>query len=99
MNVWIFSSNTLENIRVAKERLLWGFWNREIGEKQRKNWRNFIRLYNRIKPFDTVVFQISRTEEIHAIGVVKEKFYEIRLLHGLMKEIKFFSHRRFPSPI
>ena len=76
MNKWVFSSNTLENIRVAKERPLWGFWDREAGEKQRKNWRNFIRLYNRIKPFDTAVFQIARTGQIHAIGIIKEKFYD-----------------------
>jgi len=76
MNLWIFSSKTIENIEVAKERLLWGFWDREAGEKQRQNWRSFIRLYNKIKPFDIVFFQIARTGEIHAVGIVKETYYD-----------------------
>jgi hypothetical protein len=76
MNWWIFSSRSIENIAVAKERLLWGFWDREAGEKERKNWRQFIRLYNKIKPFDIVFFQIAKTGEIHAVGVVKETFYD-----------------------
>lgn len=76
MNLWIFSSRTVENIEVAKERLLWGFWDREIAEKERKNWRPFIRLYNRIKPFDIVFFQIANTGEIHAAGIVKETYYD-----------------------
>jgi len=76
MNPWIFSSNTVENIEVARERLLWGFWDREAGEKQKKNWRPFIRLYNRIKPFDIVFFQRAKTGEIHAVGIVKETYYD-----------------------
>jgi hypothetical protein len=76
MNLWIFASKTVENIEVAKERLLWGFWDREAGEKQKKNWRSFIRLYNRIKPFDIVLFQIAKTGEIHAVGIVKETYYD-----------------------
>jgi hypothetical protein len=76
MNLWIFSSKTIENIEVAEERLLWGFWDREAGEKQRQNWRSFIRLYNKIKPFDMVFFQIAGTGEIHALGIVKETFYD-----------------------
>ena len=76
MNFWIFSSINVENIEVAKDRLLWGFWDREAGEKQRRNWRAFIRSYNKIKPFDIVVFQIARTGEIHAIGIVKETYYD-----------------------
>jgi len=76
MGYWIFSSNTVKNIEVAKERLLWGFWDREAGEKQRRNWRLFIRLYNRIKPFDTVFFQIAKTGEMHAAGIVKETYYD-----------------------
>jgi predicted RNA-binding protein len=76
MNLWIFSSKNLENIEVAKERLLWGFWDREAGDKQRKNWRQFIRLYNKIKPFDIVFFQIAKTGEIHAVGIVKETRYD-----------------------
>lgn len=73
---WLFSSKPLENITAAKERLLWGFWDKKFGEKLRKNWRRFLVLYNRIKPFDIVVFQIAKTGEIHAIGIVKEKFYD-----------------------
>jgi hypothetical protein len=76
MNLWIFASKTVENIEVAKERLLWGFWDREAGEKQKRNWRSFIRLYNRIKPFDIVFFQIAKTGEIHAVGIVKGTHYD-----------------------
>lgn len=76
MTVWVFSSKNIENIQVAKERLLWGFWDREAGEKQRRNWRSFIRLYNQIKPFDVAVFQIARTGEIHAIGTIKRTYYD-----------------------
>ena len=76
MTRWIFSSKNIENIKVARDRLLWGFWDRELGEKQRRNWRSFIRLYNKIKPFDTVFFQIAETGEIHAIGIVKETYYD-----------------------
>jgi hypothetical protein len=76
MNLWIFSSRSIENIEVAKERLLWGFWDREAGEKQKKNWRAFIRMYNKIKPFDIVFFQIAGTGEIHALGIVKGTYYD-----------------------
>jgi hypothetical protein len=76
MEYWIFSSNTAQNIDIANERLLWGFWDREAGEKQRRNWRPFIRLYNRIKPFNIVFFQIAKTGEIHAVGIVKETYYD-----------------------
>ncbi|RLF81031.1 hypothetical protein DRN38_02970 [Thermococci archaeon] len=76
MSFWIFSSYDLQNIQVAKERLLWGFWDRDAGKKQRKNWRPFIRLYNRLKPNDIVVFQIARTGEVHAIGIIKGKHYD-----------------------
>jgi len=76
MNLWVFASKNVENIEVAKERLLWGFWDREAGEKQKKNWRSFIRLYNKIKPFDIVFFQIAKTGEIHAVGIVKETYYD-----------------------
>jgi len=76
VNFWLFSSKNIENIETAKERLLWGFWDREAGEKFRRNWRAFIRLYNRIKPFDIVVFQITKSGNIHAIGIVKEKYFD-----------------------
>jgi hypothetical protein len=76
MRFWRFSSRSIENIEVAKERLLWGFWDRETGKKQRKNWRDFIRLYNKIKPFDVVIFQIAKTGETYAMGIVKETYYD-----------------------
>jgi len=80
MSIWIFSSKDLENIKVAKERLMWGFWDKEAGEKMRKNWRDFIGLYNSIEPFDVVLFQIAKTGEIHAIGIVKDKHYDDQTL-------------------
>ncbi|MDI3502935.1 MAG: hypothetical protein PWR13_2 [Archaeoglobi archaeon] len=76
MTYWIFSSNSLENIEIGYRNMIWGFWDRDAGEKQKKNWRSFIRKYNLIKPFDIAVFQIAKTGEIHAIGVVKEKGYD-----------------------
>ena len=73
---WLFASKGVKYIEDSCERLLWGFWDREVGEKQRKNWRAFIRLFNQIKPFDVVVFQIAKTGDIHAIGIVKNTFYD-----------------------
>ena len=71
-----------------------GFWDRELGEKQRRNWRSFIRLYNRIKPFDTVFFQIAKTGEIHAIGIVKETYYDDQTpVWPLEKKIVLFPWR------
>jgi hypothetical protein len=78
--IWLFSSTDLEDIRVGYERLLWGFWDRETGEKQRRNWRSFVRTYNRIEPFDFAVFQIAKTGEVHALGIVKEIFYDDQTL-------------------
>jgi len=76
MSAWLFSSMDLENIRTAYERLMWGFWDREAGEKQRRNWRSFIRTYNRIKPFDHAMIQIAKTGEICAIATVKDKYFD-----------------------
>ena len=73
---WIFSSRSLDHIRRAYERLLWGFWDRDAGKKQRLNWRYFIRKYNQIKPFDVAIFQISSTQEIHALGIIKGTYYD-----------------------
>ncbi|MCC6005263.1 MAG: hypothetical protein LM590_13080 [Thermofilum sp.] len=39
----LFSSTDLENIRVGYERPPWGFWDREAGGKQRRNWRSFVK--------------------------------------------------------
>jgi len=80
LNSWLFSSKNIENIEATKERLIWGFWDREAGKKFRRNWRAFIRLYNRIKPFDIVVFQIAKSGHIHAIGIVKEKYFDDQTL-------------------
>lgn len=76
MSYWIFSSITLENIETAYKNMVWGFWDREAGKKQRMNWRSFIRKYNQIKPFDIAVFQIANTGEIHAMGVIRETYYD-----------------------
>lgn len=77
---WIFSSRNKENIRRASERLLWGFWDKELvkGTKSKlvRNWRQFLRLYNNIYSGDIVFFQIVRTGEIHAIGIVKDRYYD-----------------------
>lgn len=80
MSFWLFSSKNVENIEVAKNRLLWGFWHKDAGEKFKKNWREFIKLYNRIKPFDIVVFQVAKNYNIHAIGVVKDKYFDDQTL-------------------
>ena len=76
MTVWLFSSKNFENLKVAQEHLMWAFWDREIGEKQQRNWRTFIRMFNRIKPFDIVLFQIARTGEIYGLGIVKRTYYD-----------------------
>jgi len=76
LDAWLFSSSDLENIRTAYERLIWGFWDREAGPKQKRNWRSFIRAYNKIRPFDYVLIQIAKTGEIHAMAIVKDKYYD-----------------------
>ncbi len=76
MTCWLFSSKNLENLKILKERLIWGFWDLWIGNKTRKRAREFNRLYQSIKPFDIAVFQIASTGEIHAIGIIKEKFID-----------------------
>jgi len=72
----VFSSSDLGNIRMAYERLIWGFWDREAGSKQRRNWRSFIRAYNWIRRFDYVLIQIAKTGEIHAMAVVKDMYHD-----------------------
>ena len=80
LSVWLFASKSLEDIRVARERFLWGFWDRDAGVKQRRNWRDFIRLFNRIKPFDIALFQITHTGNIHALGIVRRTYYDDQTL-------------------
>jgi hypothetical protein len=76
LGAWLFSSSDLGNIRMAYERLIWGFWDREAGSKQRRNWRSFIRAYNRIRRFDYVLIRIAKTGEVHAMAVVKDTYYD-----------------------
>lgn len=81
VNCWVFSSKNRENIRVASERLVWGFWDKSSARKDKasklvRNWRMFIRLYNRISQGDLAFFQVVGTGEIHALGVVKDKYYD-----------------------
>jgi len=77
---WIFSSKNKENIRRASERLTWGFWDRDLAKRREsklvKNWRSFLRHYNRISSGDLVFFQIAQSGEIHALGIVKGKHYD-----------------------
>lgn len=80
MNLWVFSSKNLENIKVAKDKLLWGFWSKGKRGRGRRNWRAFINSYNRIKPFDIVIFLVARTRKIYAIGIVKDKHYDDQAL-------------------
>ncbi|MEM2864610.1 MAG: hypothetical protein QXR65_05020 [Candidatus Bathyarchaeia archaeon] len=76
MPTWLVSSSNLDNVRRAHERLMWGFWDREAGEKQGRNLRLFIKAFNRIKPFDYLVFQIAGTGGIHGLGLVKSAYYD-----------------------
>ena len=76
MVVWLFSSKNFENLKVAQEHLMWAFWDRGVGKKQRENWRAFIRMFNRIRPFDIALFQIARTGKIYGIGIVKQTYYD-----------------------
>lgn len=57
-----------------------GFWNGETGPKQRKNWRKFVEVYNSIKEFDVVFFQIAGSGNIHALGIVSGNFYDDQTL-------------------
>ena len=87
---WIFSSRSRGNIRRAAERLLWGFWDKELvvereeleecksarKSKLAENWRQFLRLYSDIQEGDIVFLQMARTGEMHAVGIVKDKHYD-----------------------
>ena len=86
MPVWLFSSNNLKNINVGFEHLMWGFWDRDahvqqkLKEKLIKNWRVFIKTYNRIKPFDHCLIQIAKTGNIHAVAVIKSTQFDDQTL-------------------
>jgi len=81
---WVFASKNKENIKTASERLLWGFWgiwgslNKSNKKKSKlaKNWRDFLRNYNKISAGDVVFFQLARSGDIHAVGLVKDRFYD-----------------------
>ncbi|MEM3986459.1 MAG: hypothetical protein QXR39_06790 [Candidatus Methanomethylicia archaeon] len=79
-NYWVLSSYSLDNIRRAHERLIWGFTDPTIKkeEKYAKNWRDFIKLYNKISFGDIMAFQLFQEGRfyIHGLGVVQEKFYD-----------------------
>lgn len=76
MPAWLVSSTDLDNVRGARERLMWSFWDRGAGERQRRNWRPFIRAFNKIKPFDYLVFQIAGAGGIHGLGLVESAYYD-----------------------
>ena len=60
MAIWLFSSTDLENIRVGYERLLWGFWDREAGEKQRRNRSRLLGLTTGLSPSTSLYFKSPR---------------------------------------
>jgi len=41
-----------------------------------KNWRPFFHLYNQVTAGDVVFFQLAEKGDIHAVGVVKDRFYD-----------------------
>jgi len=77
---WVFSLRSKGNIHKAAERLLWGFWDRNLVRSREsklvRNWRHFLRLYNTISNGDIVFFQMARTWEVHALGIVKGNHYD-----------------------
>ena len=79
-NYWVLSSYSIENIRRAHERLMWGFTDPTImqEDKYSKNWRDFIKWYNNILPGDIMAFQLFKERRyfIHGLSIVREKFYD-----------------------
>jgi len=75
---WVFASKNKENIKTASERLLWGFWRKPYDSESplANNWRQFLHYYNNISAGDVVFFQLAGSGDIHAIGVVKKRFYD-----------------------
>ena len=74
MTVWLFSSSSLESIRVGYERPLWGFWRRDACPRER--WGPFLSAYQRVKPSDIAVIQLTEDYGIYAVGVVRERYYD-----------------------
>jgi hypothetical protein len=59
--------------------MLWGFPDRKRSKNERysRNWKDFVKWYNRISTGDIVVFQLYKPRYlIHAIGVVKDRHYD-----------------------
>lgn len=79
-NYWVLSSYSLDHIQRAYERLMWGFTDPTIKEEDKylKNWRDFIKLYNKISLGDVMIFQLFQERKfyIHGLSVVQEKFYD-----------------------
>ncbi|MEM2189253.1 MAG: hypothetical protein QXK53_07315 [Nitrososphaerota archaeon] len=79
-NYWILSTYSLDHIRRAYERLMWGFTDPRIKREKEyvRNWRNFIKFYNKISPGDIMIFQLFQEKRyyIHGLSVVQEKFYD-----------------------
>ena len=60
-----------------------GLWEIDLGilgqgsrKQAEEKLGNFIRTYNRIRRFDYVLIQIAKTGEIHAMAVVKDRYYD-----------------------
>ena len=79
-NYWLVCTTNLDNIRTAYDRLVWGFpdISTRWGEKYKRNWRYFVKMFNRILSGDVMVFQHikGRSYLVHAIGVVKDRYYD-----------------------
>jgi len=80
---WVFASKNKKNIKTASERLLWGFRNKPCDSKSSSkkselamNWQPFLYLYNNLSVGDVVFFQLAESGDIHAVGLVKDKFYD-----------------------
>jgi len=77
---WVFVSKNRENICRAYEESVWGFWDKDVARSRRsklaRNWRSFLRLYNSISGGDLAFLQTAGSGDIHAVGVVRERFYD-----------------------
>jgi len=89
VNYWLFSSYTLDHIRTAYDRLIWGFTDPKIkkAEKYEENWSRFKKFYDMISVGDIAVFQYiwqSRREKKARLAFAPEEFVEERhYIHGL----------------
>jgi hypothetical protein len=84
LRYWLFFSKSLENVETAVKHLPWGFLSKDrIKEKNEKTaeekWEEFLGYYNNIRPLDIVFFRVQNSERkfyIHAIGIVRDKYYD-----------------------